>query len=112
MTDDALADPLSSVPTSGKSSSRDGQEDGTAQRSLWGFFALSKASLKVLGVFAAIVIVLIAVALLVLGVLDARKSYFEARNLRELDRIADSVIATTQMLKVIPDLHFVPGQLR
>ena len=50
-------------------------------------------------------------AIIVIGIMSSRTSYFEQRNLRELDRIAAELTATSESLAQTATLHFVPQQL-
>src|SRR6476469_2475524 len=50
-------------------------------------------------------------ALLLSGVHRSRAAYFQHRDLRELDRVAQNVSSTLGSLSSLASLHFVPEQL-
>ena len=64
-----------------------------------------------MGVLGLVAAALGLVALIVAGILSVRTSYFENRNLRELDRIAVELKSTRLSLGQSATLHFVPRQL-
>jgi len=66
---------------------------------------------QVIGIVLLLTVVAVAVAALVLGVERSRASYFEQRNLRELDRVAANIGSTSQTLGSVASLYFNPRQL-
>ena len=60
-----------------------------------------------IGVMLMVSVALIIVASIAYGILASRKSYFEQRNLRELDRIAAELNTTREGLAQAVTLHFV-----
>ncbi len=70
-----------------------------------------QGTLYVIGVMLMVSVALIIVASIAYGILASRKSYFEQRNLRELDRIAAELNTTREGLAQAATLHFVPQQL-
>lgn len=67
---------------------------------------------QTIGVILLLTIVAVAVAALVLGVERSRANYFQQRNLRELDRVATNIGATSQTLGSVASLYFNPAQLQ
>ena len=67
---------------------------------------------QVIGVILLLTIVAVVVATLVLGVERSRANYFQQRNLRELDRVATNIGATSQTLGSVASLYFNPAQLQ
>jgi len=69
------------------------------------------SALHVMGVLLLVSVALIFVASIAYGILTTRQSYFEQRNLRELDRIAAELTTARTSLAQTSTLHFVPQQL-
>jgi hypothetical protein len=67
---------------------------------------------QTIGVIVLLTVVAVAVAALVLGVERSRANYFQQRNLRELDRVATNIGATSQTLGSVASLYFNPAQLQ
>ncbi|HEY5723449.1 MAG TPA: hypothetical protein VIT45_14125 [Allosphingosinicella sp.] len=67
---------------------------------------------QTIGVILLLTIVAVVVAALVLGVERSRANYFQQRNLRELDRVATNIGATSQTLGSVASLYFNPAQLQ
>ena len=67
---------------------------------------------QVMGVILLLTIVAVVVAALVLGVERSRANYFQQRNLRELDRVATNIGATSQTLGSVASLYFNPAELQ
>ncbi|HYJ83402.1 MAG TPA: hypothetical protein VEW26_11260, partial [Allosphingosinicella sp.] len=75
------------------------------------FFDLSTRSRQIIGAVALLGIVAILLVALLFGVERSRSRYFEQKDLRELDRVAENVGSTASSLESIASLHFVPDQL-
>lgn len=71
----------------------------------------SRGAFRIMGVLLLVAAGLALVATIALGILASRTRYFEQRNLRELDRIAAELSATSDSLGEVAALHFVPQQL-
>lgn len=71
----------------------------------------SRGAFRIMGVLLLVAAGLALVATIALGILSSRTRYFEQRNLRELDRIAAELKATSDSLGEVAALHFVPQQL-
>jgi hypothetical protein len=78
---------------------------------LRGLLRLPKGTARLLGILLLVTGALFAVVLIAGGIIAARTSYFEQRNLRELDRIAAELTSTRESLAQAATLHFVPQQL-
>jgi hypothetical protein len=67
---------------------------------------------QVIGVILLLTVVAVVVAALVMAVERSRANYFQQRNLRELDRVATNIGATSQTLGSVASLYFNPAQLQ
>jgi hypothetical protein len=74
-------------------------------------FDLSSRSRQVLGAILLLGVVAVLLVFLLFSVERSRSHYFEQKDLRELDRVAENVSSTATSLESIAPLHFVPDQL-
>ena len=70
-----------------------------------------QGTMHILGVLLLIAAALGIVAAVAYGILSSRTAYFQQRNLRELDRVASELKATSDSLAQVAALHFVPQQI-
>src|SRR4051812_32914893 len=63
------------------------------------------------GILTTLAIIAALLVLLLFSVERSRSAYFEHRDLRELDRVAQNVSSSLNSLSTMGSLHFVPDQL-
>ena len=84
---------------------------GGVIKSATGLLRPGGTTLRFFGITGLVALVATVIVLLFIGALQSRDNYFERRNLRELDRIAEEINSTKASLASVSSLHFVPSQL-